>query len=62
MKLGTFLLSQGRIFTKLLAFSESLTKTKIRSHRTLSVILPTSADIYKQRLLHGNEIVQHPQN
>ena len=37
-------------------------KIKIRSHWTLFVILLTSAVICKQRLLHGNEIMQYLQN
>ena len=45
------------LFIKLLAFSESLTKTKVKLHWTL--ISLTSAVICKQNFLHGIEIVQY---
>ena len=54
-----FISSTRRIFTKLLAAFESSIKIKVRLHGTLFVILFTSAVIYKQRLLHGNKIVQY---
>ena len=57
-----FTLSIRHILTKLLAVPESLIKIKVRSPRTLFIIPLTSAVICKQRLLHGNEIVQHLQN
>ena len=63
MKLATFFISSTRrIFTKLLSVSESSTKIKVRSHRTLFVILLTSVVICKQIHLHGNEIVEYLQN
>ena len=63
MKLTTFIFPRiRRIFTKLSAVSQSSIKIKVRSIWILLVILLTLAVIYKQRLLHGNEIVQYPQN
>ena len=50
-----FISSTRRIFTKLLG-------VKVRSQRTLSIILLTSGVICKQRLFHGNEIVRYLQN
>ena len=56
-------LSPLEVFSKkLLRFSESSLKIKVRSYRTFFVILLTSEVIFKQRLLHGNEIVQCFQN
>ena len=63
MKLASlFIWSTRRILTKLLAVSESSIKIKVRLHLILFRILLTSAGICKQRLLHGNEIVQYLQN
>ena len=63
MKLATFFISiTRRIFTKVLGISESSIKIKVNSHWELFVILLTSAVICKQRILHGNEIVQYLQN
>ena len=63
MTLAMFLISGTRhIFKKLLGVSESSIKIKIKSHQTLYVILLTSAVIFKQKLLHGNEIVQYLQS
>ena len=64
MKLTTFLISKTRrIFTKLLAVSESAIKIKARSHGTISIILLTSAVIFKQNYYFKlNGIVQHFQN
>ena len=60
MKLATFFISSSRrIFTKLLAVSESSIKIKVKFHLTLFEILLSTAVIYKQKLLHGNEIVQY---
>ena len=59
---ATFLISSTkRIFTKLLSFSESSIKIKVRSHWAHFLILLTSAVICKQCLC-GNEIVQYLQN
>ena len=59
MKQLTFFISSTTfIFTKLLDVSKSSIKIKFRSHGTLFVILFTPAVVCKQRLLHGNEIVQ----
>ena len=49
------------IFTKLLAFSERLTKIKVRIPWTLFVILLTYAVICKKGFWNGNETVQYPQ-
>ena len=58
MKRATFLISSTkRIFTKLLGVSESSIKIKVRSHQTPFAVLLASAVIYKQRLLHGKDIV-----
>ena len=54
-----FISSTRRIFTKLLAVSESSIKMKVRSHWTLFVILLTSAVICKQKRLPGNEIAHY---
>ena len=63
MKISTFFISSARgIFTKLLAVSESSMKIKVRFHWTRFMILLTSAVIWKQILLQGNEIVQYLQN
>ena len=63
MNIATFFISKSRrIFTKLLAVSERSIKMKNKLHGTLFVILLTSAVICKQRLFHGNEIVQYLQN
>ena len=60
MKLATFFISiTRRIFTKLLAISESSIKIRVRLHWTFVVILLTSAVICEQRLLQGSEIVQY---
>ena len=57
MKLTTIIILRKRNnFTKLLAFSESPIKIKLRSRRALCVILLTSAAICKQ-ILHGNKAV-----
>ena len=62
-ELAMLLISESRrIFTKLLAVSESLIKTKVKLLWTFSVILLTSAVICKERPFHGNEIVQYFQN
>ena len=61
MKLTTFIIpTTRRIFTKLSAVSQSSIKIKVRSIWILLAILLTLAVIYKQRLLHGNEIVEYP--
>ena len=62
MKLAMFFLSSTKlIFTKLLSFSESSIKIKVRL--TLGTFPNfTSAVICKQRLLYGNEIMQFLQN
>ena len=60
MKLATFFISSiRRIFMKPLAISETSVTIKVRSYRTLFVLLLTSAVIYKQRIFHENEIVQY---
>ena len=63
MNIATFFISKSRsIFTKLLAVSERSIKMKNKLYGILLVILLTSAIICKQRLFHGNEIVQYLQN
>ena len=63
MKLATFFISSTKLtFTKHLSVSERLTKIKARSHWALFLILLTLAVSCKQRLLHGNEILQFLQN
>lgn len=46
----------SRQLSKLLTFSESSWKIKVRLGLTFFVILLTIAVTYKQRLLHGNKI------
>ena len=62
MKLAMFFLSSTKlIFTKLLSFSESSIKIKVRL--TLGTFPNfTSAVICKQRLLNGIKIMQYLQN
>ena len=63
LKLTTIFISITRdIYTKLLTFSENSVKMKVTSSWTLFVILLTSAVIFKQRFLHGREIMQYLQN
>ena len=63
LKLITFSISTtGDIYAKLLTFSKSSVKRKVKSASTFFVILLTSAVICKQRLLLGNEIVLYFQN
>ena len=59
MKLATFI---SRIFSKLLAISESSLKEILGYIRLFSVILLTLAIICKQILLHENEILQYLQD
>ena len=62
LKLITFSISTtGDIYSKLLTFSKSSVKRKVKSASTFFVILLTSA-VCKQRLLLGNEIVLYFQN
>ena len=63
MKLARFFISNTRrIFTKLLALFESSIKIKVKLDLTLFGVLLTSAAICKQKLLHGNELVQYLEN
>ena len=63
LELTTFSISTTRdIYTKLLTFSESSAKIKVRSGWTFFVILLMLAVICKQRLLRGNEILQSFRN
>ena len=57
-----FISATRRNFRKLLSVSESSIKVKVRLHWTLLLTLLTSVVICKQRLLHGNEIVQYLQS
>ena len=59
MKLATFI---SRIFSKLLAISESSLKEILGYIRLFFVILLTLAIIRKQILLHENEILQYLQD
>ena len=62
MKLVMFLISSTKlIFTKMLSVSESSVEIKL-GHIGHFLILLTSAVIYKQQFLYGNEIVQSRQN
>ena len=56
---NVFYLEYQTYFQKLLVFSESSIKIKVKS---LFVILLTSAVISKQKILHGNKIAKYLQN
>ena len=63
MKIEAFFISSTRrIFTELLSVVESSIKIKVRSHGTLFITLLILAVIWKERILHGNEIVEYLQN
>ena len=61
MKLIFFILRTKQTYKKLSAVSERAFKIKTMSDQTIFEILFTSA-LCKQRLLHGNEMVQYLQN
>ena len=59
LKLTTFFISTTRdIYTKLLTFSESSVNIKVTPRWAFFVILFTPAAINRQRLLHGNKVMQ----
>ena len=62
MKLTFFIPRTKQIYVKTLTVSEIAFKMTVITSWTLSKLLLTSATIFKQRLLHENEIVQYLQN
>ena len=56
------MLTARDIYGKMLIFYEISVKIKVRLPWTFIIILITSALTCKQRLLHGNKIVQYFQN